>query len=204
MFLDALFLNSVILFATRVSAFWCMTWCQELMQSFRIRCCAQLLGSSGEFRDRLEARVRLCQRKTRGPAAETSEGSAVWDRGAARSRKAWQGKGVLRCQGWQQRSLSECSVRNTICKHTNLRNSWQVQRRGGRGEYGEVRLEGWMGQAPGAWVTLQLCSRKPRRRSGEGSPSSHWPFVGCEWKHGRRGPDSGNWWCLMDLSEEME
>ena len=54
------------------------------------------------------------------------------------------------------------------------------------------KVGGVMGQAPGAWVTLQLCSRKPRRRSGEGSPSKHWPFVGCEWKHGRRGPDSGN------------
>lgn len=41
-----------------------------------------------------------------------------------------------------------------------------------------------MGQAPGAWGGPCSYAVGTTQAQGEGSPSKHWPFVGCEWKHG--------------------
>lgn len=176
-----------------------MTWCQELMQSFRIRRCAQRLGSSGEFRGRPEARVHLCQRKTRRLATETSEGSAVWDGGAAGSGGlAGGGRSVPALEAAAEEPLRARREQHCMQTHRPEKQP-QAQRRGSWGIWGR-KVRGVNGQAPAAWVPLQLCSRKQRRRSGEGSPSSHWPSRGCEWKHGKCGRDSGNWRCSWQTS----
>lgn len=62
------------------------------MQPCRIRCCAQLLGSSGEFRDRLGSKGPLVPEEDNGPLQRQAR-EAPCETEEPLFRKAWQGEG---------------------------------------------------------------------------------------------------------------